>query len=118
MTLVALAFNDDRAATTADPRERVAVESVELAVDSVERACEEMGWQARRIHVGGGQANGLAGARHLVEDLDRIQPDVVFNLIEAELMSRTEEDRREDFHDLFDFDEGLTQGFRIVLEEE
>ena len=44
--------------------------------------------------------------------------EIVFNLIEAELMSRTAEDSRADFHDLFDLDEALRQGFRIVLEEE
>lgn len=44
--------------------------------------------------------------------------EIVFNLIDAELMSRTEEDRKEDFHDLFDLEEALVQGFRIVLEEE
>jgi uncharacterized repeat protein (TIGR04138 family) len=43
---------------------------------------------------------------------------IVFNLIDAELMSRTPDDTREDFHDLFDLDEALVQGFRIVVEEE
>jgi uncharacterized repeat protein (TIGR04138 family) len=41
--------------------------------------------------------------------------EIVFNLIDAELMSRTAEDRREDFHDVFDLDKVLVQGFRIVL---
>jgi uncharacterized repeat protein (TIGR04138 family) len=44
--------------------------------------------------------------------------EIVFNLIEAELMSRTPQDRREDFHNLFDLDSALMEGFRIVLEEE
>jgi uncharacterized repeat protein (TIGR04138 family) len=44
--------------------------------------------------------------------------EIVFNLIEAELMSKTPQDRREDFHNLFDLDEALVQGFRIELEEE
>ncbi len=43
---------------------------------------------------------------------------IVFNLIEAELMSKTPEDCREDFNNLFDLDEALVEGFRIVLEEE
>ena len=30
---------------------------------------------------------------------------IVFNLVEAELMSKTEEDRLEDFQDVYDFDE-------------
>jgi uncharacterized repeat protein (TIGR04138 family) len=44
--------------------------------------------------------------------------EIVFNLIDAELMSRTSEDSREDFCDIFDLDEALLGGFRILLEEE
>ncbi|MBI1830046.1 MAG: hypothetical protein HYR84_01185 [Planctomycetes bacterium] len=44
--------------------------------------------------------------------------EIVFNLIDAELMSRTSDDNRADFDDLFDLDEALVHGFRIVLEEE
>jgi uncharacterized repeat protein (TIGR04138 family) len=44
--------------------------------------------------------------------------EIVFNLIEAELMSRTNEDTRADFRDVFDLDEALLGGFRLVLEEE
>jgi uncharacterized repeat protein (TIGR04138 family) len=44
--------------------------------------------------------------------------EIVFNLIDAGLMSRTPEESRADFHALFDLDEALEQGFRIVLEEE
>lgn len=41
--------------------------------------------------------------------------NVVFNLIDAELMSRTDEDRRDDFHAVYDFDEALD--YRITLDE-
>ena len=44
--------------------------------------------------------------------------EIVFNLIEAELMSKTSEDTAADFHEIFDLDEALSSGFRIVLEEE
>ena len=44
--------------------------------------------------------------------------EIVFNLIDAELMSRTSEDSREDFHEVFDLDEALVDGFRIVVEED
>ena len=44
--------------------------------------------------------------------------EIVFNLIDAELMSRTPEDSRADFQNLFDLDEALVGGFQIVLEEE
>jgi len=44
--------------------------------------------------------------------------EIVFNLIEAKLMSKTSDDRREDFHNVFDLNEALLDGFRIVLEED
>jgi uncharacterized repeat protein (TIGR04138 family) len=43
--------------------------------------------------------------------------EIVFNLIEAELMSRTSEDTRADFHDLYDLDRALQEGYRIQLDE-
>ncbi|MBM3993830.1 MAG: hypothetical protein FJ303_06715 [Planctomycetes bacterium] len=44
--------------------------------------------------------------------------EVVFNLIDAELMSRTPDDNRADFDDLFDLDDALVHDFRIVMEED
>ena len=44
--------------------------------------------------------------------------EIVFNLIEAELMSKTTADSRADFHEVFDLEAALVGGFRIVLEEE
>jgi uncharacterized repeat protein (TIGR04138 family) len=41
--------------------------------------------------------------------------EIVFNLIEAGLMSKTDQDRRQDFHDVYDLDEALVQGYRISL---
>src|SRR5215468_2967794 len=41
--------------------------------------------------------------------------DIVFNLIEAGLMSKTDRDSRADFHDVYDLDQALVQGFRIPL---
>ena len=43
--------------------------------------------------------------------------EIVFNLIEAELMSKTAEDTRADFHDVFDLDTALIHGYRIELDE-
>src|SRR5205814_9706634 len=43
--------------------------------------------------------------------------EIVFNLIEAGLMSRTDEDTRQDFRGIYDFDEALVQGYRIQLDE-
>jgi uncharacterized repeat protein (TIGR04138 family) len=39
--------------------------------------------------------------------------EIVFNLIEIGQMRKTPEDRREDFDDVFDFDEALQQSFQI-----
>jgi uncharacterized repeat protein (TIGR04138 family) len=43
--------------------------------------------------------------------------EIVFNLIEAELMSKTSEDTRADFHNLYNLDHALLEGFRIQLDE-
>ena len=44
--------------------------------------------------------------------------DIVFNLIEGGLMSKTDRDNRADFHDLFDLDQALVRDYRIVVEKE
>jgi uncharacterized repeat protein (TIGR04138 family) len=41
----------------------------------------------------------------------------VFNLIESGLLSKTDTDSRADFHDVFDLDRTLSQGFTISLGE-
>lgn len=38
--------------------------------------------------------------------------DIVFNLIEYNVFSKTENDRREDFADIFDFEEAFVKPFR------
>jgi len=43
--------------------------------------------------------------------------DIVFNLIEAGLMSKTTQDDRRDFADVFDLDQALVHQFRIELHE-
>ncbi len=44
--------------------------------------------------------------------------EIVFNLIEGGLMSKTERDSRADFQDLFDLDEALVRDYRIEVERE
>jgi uncharacterized repeat protein (TIGR04138 family) len=44
--------------------------------------------------------------------------EIVFNLIDAGLMSKTDEDDRLDFHGVYDLDEALVQGYRIEVKEE
>ena len=43
--------------------------------------------------------------------------EIVFNLVEARLMSKTSEDSRADFRNVFDLDEALVKDYRIVLDE-
>lgn len=43
--------------------------------------------------------------------------EIVFNLIEANLMSKTDQDNRLDFIDVFDLDEALTEGYHIPVGE-
>jgi uncharacterized repeat protein (TIGR04138 family) len=42
---------------------------------------------------------------------------IVFNLLEAKLMSKTDQDSLDDFHNVYDLDQALVQGFQIRLEE-
>jgi uncharacterized repeat protein (TIGR04138 family) len=43
--------------------------------------------------------------------------EIVFNLVEAGLMSKTDSDTRQDFHDVYDLEQALVAGYRIELEE-
>jgi uncharacterized repeat protein (TIGR04138 family) len=43
--------------------------------------------------------------------------EVVFNLIEEDLLQKTADDRREDFHAVYDFDEAFGQGFHRALSQ-
>ncbi|MCA9179656.1 MAG: hypothetical protein KDB14_34610 [Planctomycetales bacterium] len=42
--------------------------------------------------------------------------NLVYNLIEIEMMKKSEQDRREHFDDVFDFDEAFVQDFEMTLE--
>ena len=44
--------------------------------------------------------------------------ELVFNLVEAGLMSKTDEDSRKDFHAVYDLDEALVRGYRIEAARE
>lgn len=43
--------------------------------------------------------------------------EIVFNLIESSLMSKTDQDARDDFADVFDLDEALMEGYQIPVRE-
>lgn len=44
--------------------------------------------------------------------------EIVFNLVEAGLMSKTNEDNRADFRGVFDLDEALERNYRIEVRDE
>jgi uncharacterized repeat protein (TIGR04138 family) len=43
--------------------------------------------------------------------------EIVFNLITANLMTKTEHDSRDDFQNVYDLDRALTEDFRIQVDE-
>lgn len=43
--------------------------------------------------------------------------EIVFNLVESNLMSKTDEDERKDFQNVYDLDEALVRDYRIRLDE-
>jgi uncharacterized repeat protein (TIGR04138 family) len=42
--------------------------------------------------------------------------EMVYHLIDVQLLSKTETDRKEDFHNVYDLDKDLRAGYRIALE--
>jgi uncharacterized repeat protein (TIGR04138 family) len=82
------------------------VRGPELLAGVRDLALQEFGLMARTVfHMWGINATADFG-------------EIVFNLIEAGLMSKTDEDDRLDFHDVYDLDEALVQGYRIEVNEE
>jgi uncharacterized repeat protein (TIGR04138 family) len=43
--------------------------------------------------------------------------ELVFNLVESNLMSKTDEDHRTDFHNVYDLDKALVEDYQIRLDE-
>lgn len=43
--------------------------------------------------------------------------EIVFNLVEAGLLSKTDEDKREEFHNVYDLDDALLRHYQIKLDE-
>lgn len=81
------------------------VSGKELLRGTRELALREFGLMARTVF-------RLWGI-NLTDDVGNI----VFNLVEAELMSKTAEDTSADFHNVYDLDQALVAGFRIDLDE-
>jgi uncharacterized repeat protein (TIGR04138 family) len=40
--------------------------------------------------------------------------NIVYNLIDVKLMKKSEDDRREDFNDVYDFDDAFQRQFQIT----
>ena len=85
------------------PGEEHHVSGKEILEGAVDLAREEFGFMARTVF----QQWGVRRTDDVGE--------IVFNLIEANLLSKTDTDSRADFHDVFDLDRALTEGFSIRL---
>jgi uncharacterized repeat protein (TIGR04138 family) len=93
----------EEAARPVDPRYHVS--GAELVHGIRDLALREFGLMARTVfRLWGVNATADFG-------------EIVFNLIDAGLMSKTEQDRREDFHNIYDLDRALVHGYRIQLDE-
>src|SRR5262245_7811383 len=79
------------------------VSGKEILQGAVDLARQEFGFLARTVF-------SQWGLRR-TDDLG----EIVFNLIEANLLSKTDADSRADFHEVFDLDRALTEGFNINL---
>jgi|SRR5262245_34483065 len=79
------------------------VSGKEILEGAVDLARQEFGFLARTVF----QQWGLRRSDDLGE--------VVFNLIEANLLSKTDTDNRADFRDVLDLDRALSEGFTISL---
>jgi uncharacterized repeat protein (TIGR04138 family) len=79
------------------------VSGKEILEGAADLAREEFGFLARTVF----HQWGI----HRTDDLG----EIVFNLIEAGLLSKTDTDTRADFHDVFDLDRALSEGFAIRL---
>lgn len=89
----------------AEPEARYHVTGQELLAGACDLARREFGLMARTVF----RMWGI----NRTDDFG----ELVFNLIDENLMSKTENDRREDFHNLFDLDVVLLQDYRIQLDE-
>ena len=85
------------------PGEEHHVSGKEILEGAVDLAREEFGFLARTVF----HQWGLRRTDDLGE--------IVFNLIEAGLLSKTDTDNRADFHDVFDLDRALSEGYAIRL---
>ena len=93
------------AESVTDPGPEHHVSGRELLAGAVELARREFGLLARLVF----RQWGI----HRTDDIG----ELVFNLIDSHLLSKTDSDTRADFHNVFDLDKTLTEGFTIPLDE-
>ena len=108
---------------------RYAYEAYEFVFAALAHTLAMMGKAEEERHVSGRQL--LGGVRDLAQrefglmartvfrlwGIDRTADfgEIVFNLIEAGLMNKTDRDDRADFADVYDLDEALARDYRIEL---
>jgi len=81
------------------------VSGPELLQGVRELALREFGFMARTVfHMWGIQRTDDFG-------------QIVFNLVESNLMSKTDNDSMADFHEIYDLDQALQQDYRIDLQD-
>lgn len=88
---------------SANPRHHVSGQ--ELVQGACDLALQEFGFLARTVFKMWG-----------IERSDDFG-ELVFNLIDAGLMSKTDQDRKEDFQNVVDLDKVLVQGYHLRLDE-
>jgi uncharacterized repeat protein (TIGR04138 family) len=116
-----------------DPR--YPIEAYEFVLDALEHSQKML--QRRPPEEGAGGAEHHVSGRELLEgvrDLARQEfglmarvvfrlwgidqtddvGEIVFNLIDAKLLAKTETDRRADFHQVYDLDTALAEGYTIA----
>ena len=91
------------AGAEAEPQHHVS--GPELLQGVRELALREFGFMARTVfHMWGIQRTDDFG-------------QIVFNLVESNLMSKTDDDSMADFHEIYDLDQVLQQDYRIDLQD-
>jgi uncharacterized repeat protein (TIGR04138 family) len=93
-----------REGTSGDPGPQYHVSGRELVEGIRDYALHEFGLMARVVF-------RLWGIK-ATDDFG----EIVFNLVEASLMSKTDEDTRRDFHNVFDLDQALLGDYQIRLD--
>lgn len=95
----------ERPTTPGDPGEHHHVTGRELLAGVRDLALKQFGLMARTVF----RLWGIERTSDFGE--------IVFRLVEAGLMSKTEDDSLLDFQDVYDFDEALVKNYRIDLDE-